>query len=211
MIFGSDRVAMKLEEGQALAIGPFNPHIITPEWLVKYGVCRDEEVEMRFAAMSRGTEFNFNNLTWQVDGQRLSVGSNVENCGDYSAKVIELLHHTPVRAVGNNFHYSCAKDQWGDSPLPMIGTLGREDLTTFGTVEQTRWMGLFSCQPPQVKSEARVEVMVALGHTGVVVLFNFHREMKSTEEAQAAARMFEDDLQVSRTMLQSLFNQQVTS
>src|SRR5271166_6274738 len=120
-------VALRLEDAQTLALGPFNPHIITPEWLVKNEVCRDEEVEIRFTPMSHGMAFNFKKVKWQVDSRTLMVSSSEKNCGDLVSRVMALLHHTPIKAVGNNFHYACGREQWGQSPLPMIGTKGRDD------------------------------------------------------------------------------------
>lgn len=200
---GVNAVALRLEDGQTLALGPFNPHIITPEWLVKHGVCGDEEVEIRFTAISRGTAFNFKKVKWQIDSRSLMVGSAEENSGELVARVIKLLHHTPVRAVGNNFHYSCDKDHWGQSPLPMIGTKGRDGLAEYGMVDQTRWAGVF------FRDGTRVEVTVAQSEDGVAVLFNFHRETKSSEQAQEAAKMFDADKRVSQELLAGLFNQRV--
>lgn len=198
-------MALRLEDGQTLALGPFNPHIITPEWLVKNGVCGNDEVEIRYTAMNGGTAFNFKKVKWQIDFRSLMVGSTEENSGELAARVIHLLHHTPIRAVGNNLHYSCGKEQWGQSLLPTIGAKGWNDLAVYGVVDQTRWAGVF------FRAETRVEVTVALSEAGVAVLFNFHRETKSSEEAQMAARQFDADKQVSRELLGSLFDQRVES
>jgi hypothetical protein len=194
-----------LEDGQTLALGPFNPHIITPEWLVKNQVCADEEVEIHFTAMSGGMAFNFKKVKWQVDFHSLLVSSSDQDCGDLAARVMQLLHHTPIRAVGNNFHYACGKEQWGQSPLPRLGTKGRDDLAGYGTVDQTRWAVVF------FRDSTRIEVTVALSETGVAVLFNFHRETKDAQGAQEAARRFDADKRASRELLESLFNQRVES
>ena len=198
-------VALRLEDAQTLALGPFNPHIITPEWLVRYKVCPDEEVEIRFTPINHGMAFNFKKVKWQVDSRTLMVSSVEKDCGDLVAKVMDLLHHTPVRAVGNNFHYACAKEQWGQSPLPKIGRKGRDDLGTFGYVEQTRWVGVF------FRDKVRIEVTVAQSDAGVAVLFNFHRETKDSQEAQAAAKCFDADKEATRELLEGFFNQRVES
>jgi hypothetical protein len=198
-------VALRLEDAQTLAIGPFNPHIITPHWLVTNNVCGDAEVEVLFAPMSQGAAFNFKNVKWQVDARSLMVSSGEQDCGDLVASVMQLLHHTPVRAVGNNFHYACGKDQWGQSPLPMLGTKGRNELAVFGTVDQLRWAVVF------FKDSVRIEVTVAQSEDGVAVLFNFHRETKNSQEAQAAAKCFDTDKKTTREMLKGIFNQRMDS
>lgn len=85
----------------------------------------------------------------------------------------------------------------------MIGTKSRDDLAICGTVDQTRWAGVF------FRDGTRIEVTVALSETGVAVLFNFHRETKRSEEAQVAARQFDADKQVSQELLGGLFDQRV--
>jgi hypothetical protein len=83
---GTIVVTLRLEDAQTLAIGPFNPHIITPDWLVKNEVCEEEEVEMRFAPMSQGTAFNFKKVKWQIDYRSLMVSSGEKNCGNLLAR-----------------------------------------------------------------------------------------------------------------------------
>jgi hypothetical protein len=196
-------VALNLEKAQTLAIGPFNPHIINPEWLVKEGLCEDEEVEIRFYPLHQGLGFSFKDLQWQVEFRLLLVESRSENCGELVAQVIEKLPHTPVQAVGNNFHYAGSRDQWGDSPLPMLGNTTRETLREIGEIEQTRWTGVF------IIDGIRVEVTLAYEDPGIVVLFNFHRKTQSADEAKVAARRFEHDRRTSLELLGRLFHQGV--
>jgi hypothetical protein len=196
-------VALNLEKAQTLAIGPFNPHIINPEWLVNEGLCEDEEVEVRFYPLQQGLAFSFKDVKWQVEFRLLSVESRSANCGELVAKVIEKLPHTPVQAVGHNFHYAGSKDSWGNSPLPMLGSTAREALRDVGGIEQTRWTGVFGIDG------VRVEVTIAYEDPGIVVLFNFHRKAQSTAEATAAARQFEQDQRKSRELLDRLFQQGV--
>jgi hypothetical protein len=198
-------VALSLEVAQTLALGPFNPYIITPEWLVKTQVCEDQEVEIQFTPISQGVAFSFEEVKWQIDFRTLLVASRTKNCGELVARVLERLHHTPVRAVGNNFHYACGMEHWGDSPLPMLGAKGRDALGQFGTVDQTRWAGVL------FRDKVRVEVTVAQSEAGVAVLFNFHRDTKDSAEAQAAAHCFDTDKQASRELLEGLFHQKVGS
>lgn len=194
---------LSLENAQTLALGPFNPHIIMPEWLVKNGVCADEEVEIRFQPLSQGLAFSFKDVQWQIDFRLLMVASRKENCGDIVAKVVGLLPHTPVRAVGNNFHYACTKEDWGGRPLPMVDGSGLAELDDLGRVEQTRWACVMRSE------DVRIEATVAMDEPGMAVLFNFHRETRSAQEAQRAAEYFEADHRKTQELLRRLFDQEV--
>jgi len=196
-------VPLSLETAQTLALGPFNPHIITPEWLVKNKVCEDAEVEIRFIPLSQGLAFSFKDVQWQIDSRMLMVASRKANCGELVAKVVGLLPHTPVRAVGNNFHYACSKEDWGKSPLPMLGGNRSGALDELGRVEQTRWACVIR------RDDVRIEVTVAEDEPGMAILFNFHRETKNAEEACKAAGHFESDHRRSQELLHRLFGQEV--
>jgi hypothetical protein len=186
---------LNLETAQTLALGPFNPHIITPEWLVKHNVCEDAEVEIRFIPLSQGLGFSFKDVQWQIDFRMLVVASRKENCGSLVRKVIDLLPHTPVRAVGNNFHYAASRDDFSKSLLPMLGGARYGGLEEYGHVEQTRWACVIR------REDVRVEVTVAEDEPGIAVLFNFHRETKSAGDACTAAGHFESDHRWSQDML----------
>ena len=194
---------LSLESAQTLAIGWFNPHIVTPEWLVNNEVCEDAEVEVRFIPLSQGVAFSFKDVQWQIDSRLLMASSRKENCGGLISKIIKLLPHTPIRAVGNNFHYAASREDWNESPLPTLGDSRYSGVDEFGKVEQTRWGCVFR------KDDVRVEVTVAEDEPGMAVLFNFHRETKNAEEASKAAQHFEDDRRWSQDMLRRLSGQEV--
>jgi hypothetical protein len=195
-------MTLSLEAAQTLALGPFNPYIILPEWLVKHAVCEDAEVEIRFIPLKQGTAFAFKEVQWQIDSQLLLVGSITENCGELVAKVIRLLPHTPVHAVGNNFHYVATDVEWDAAPLSMLGQ-NPPGFERFGQFEQTRWACVLR------NKDLRVEVTVAKSTPGVAILFNFHRDTKGSDEAVAAAEQFPTDRQTSREILHSLTGQEV--
>jgi hypothetical protein len=197
-------VALSLENAQTLAIGPFNPYIITPEWLVKQGVCADEEVEIRVHPLKQGLAFTFKDVDWRIDFRLLVVASRKENCGELVAKVIHDLPHTPVRAIANNFSYACSREAWGPSPFLTDDNCRLPGVDTFGSVEETRWAWVIR------SGDTRIDLTVAKEDSGMAVLFNFHREPKgSADEARRAAECFEIDRRKSRDLLQHLFNQEV--
>ena len=196
-------MALTLELAQTVAVGPFNSHIITPEWLVRCNVLPEQEIQIRFGTIGDGTAFRFGKIEWQVNSRRLMVSTSTltEDCGDLVAKVLELLPHTPVRAVGHNFHFLCnSREEWRSSPVPALGT---KEFGDFTDLVQSRWTGIFQ------KSGVRIELTIGYADDGVVVLLNHHRITNTIEEAQEAARQFRRDLDVSRAYLGDLLKQEL--
>jgi hypothetical protein len=205
-----------LELAQTVAIGAFNPYVITPAWLVKYAVCaRDEEVNVRMLPLGEGAAFVFGPVEWQVDGQRLSVSSAnpAIDSGHQVSQVLELLPHTPVRAVGHNFHFTAPKAAWEARPSPKLGDLRMEQLEG---AEQVRWSGIFRW------NDARLEVTLAYESDLVAVLFNYHRNMdleraaaaptppEQIAQAREAAERFREDFDHARGSLRSLFDMEMS-
>jgi hypothetical protein len=151
---------------------------------------------------------------WQVDNQRLSVASSDRSvdCGETVSRVLTLLPHTPVKALGHNFHFSATKQEWGERPAPMLGGRGLED---FEDAEQVRWVGAFH------RGETRIEVTLAYEADAVAILLNHHRTMNfelarraeraedQIAQARRAAERFRDDFEVSRELLRSFFEMEL--
>lgn len=202
---------LTLDLAQTVAIGAFNPYLISPDWLVKYGICPEGNVELRLAALGGAASFRFGTVSWDVNNQRLIVSSSKasDDCGQIVSQVLRLLPHTPVRAVGHNFHFSASRHDWGDRPVPVLGGKRLED---FDQAEQARWVGVFH-HPPEV----RIEVALACVREAVAVLFNHHRnlDLEQARKAQGpeeqirpatmAAEKFRVDFDASLRLLQSLF------
>ena len=205
-----------LEQAQTVAVGAFNPYVITPPWLVKFGICaREDESNVRMVPLGEGAAFEFGPAEWQVDGQRLSVSSvdRAVDCGDLVSRVLALLPHTPVRAVGHNFQFTATKAEWGGHPSPRLGRRGLDELEG---ADQVRWSGVFR------RGDARLEVTLAHESEVVAVLFNFHRIMDmdmasaaatadgQIAQARDAAMKFRADFEHSRELLRSFFEMEMT-
>lgn len=188
---------------QTVAAGPFNPYIITPEWLFREKVCDESERTDFFSGMlAEGTAFTTGPLEWEVDYRQLAVSASSDaDCGKAVAGVLNLLHHTPVEAVGHNFHFSC---EVAELPAAARPQLGPKDIGAFSNAAQFRWVGVF-------RGEAvTTEVTLALvPEEGVVILFNHDRRTSKADrnqEAIVAAKKFRDDLRKSVALLKDLFN-----
>jgi hypothetical protein len=208
-------VPLKLELAQTVAIGAFNPYVITPEWLVRFGLyAENDEVNVRLVALGDVAAFEFGCVKWQVDSHRLSVSSSERSvdCGNLVSRVLKLLPHTPVKALGHNFHFSATREEWGMRAAPMLGTKRLED---FEGAVQVRWVGAFR------KGETRIEATLAYEIEVVAILLNHHRivdleSVRSAREpeariapARSAAEKFGDDFEESRALLRSFFDMEM--
>jgi hypothetical protein len=198
-------VALNLDLAQTVALGPFNPYIITPEWLARTEIQPGGEAEFRVKVIGEGTAFQIQQVGWEVDLRRLVVSSLEKDCGDLVAKVLRELRHTPVRAVGNNFHFTGGVEDWGQSPLPTLGQKTKTELGDVTSFDQARWAGMFH------RGGARIEVTVVAGDEQFAVLFNHHRQTdpRDVEKAMAAAQQFRHDKEVSEQLLRSLLSQEI--
>ena len=175
----------------------FNPQIISPPWLLKEQVIAEPKpVEVQFAQVGRAFAFRFKigDLAWQVDFMQLVVSSeNVSSdTAAVVAKVVEKLPHTPLTAIGNNFHYRCNLSQW-QGRLPRLGDLGFDELKTYGDVQAVGWRA--SVGRPDgatVNTEVSFEPTESLSPL-LTVNVNYHRQVSSAAELIAAARRFEED------------------
>ena len=197
---------LTLDLAQTVAVGPFNPYIITPEWLLRYKVCAEDEAADFFPGMlTDGTAFTIGALEWEVDYRRMMVSSRTirtregETCGDKAAKVMRLLNHTPVEAVGHNFLLTCDLKDWSGKPLPQLGS---RMIGEFPDSRQFRWIGAFTRQ------NVPIEVTLAVVPTeGVAVRFNHERRTNPQDcgAAVTAAEQFLNDFRISKQMLGELF------
>jgi hypothetical protein len=208
-----------LELAQTVAIGAFNPYVVTPDWLVRFKVLPEKgECSVRLAPLGGGAAFEFDfgsaRIQCQVDNQKLSVSSSDRsvNCGKTVSQVLDLLPHTPVQAIGHNFHFTASKEEWGGRPAP---TLGVKKFADFEEAEQVRWVGAFR------RGEIRIETTLAYEADAVAILFNHHRTMnlelarkaetaqEQIAQAREAAEQFHEDFEVSRELLWSLFEMEL--
>ncbi len=199
-----------LDLAQTVAVGAFNPHIVEPRWLIKQKIRR--EVDFLGIDFMPGTDedeevFRFGNEEWQVDYTRLAVTTRDFDASKKAVqaitKVLEKLPHTPVKAVGHNFHFSCTLAEWEGYPVPQLGEVGSPGIGGHHLV-QNRWSGIYEI----AKSRVEVSVDVAAGQEIVVFLFNHERrtEPGDCDAALEALRTLSDDIKLTKRIFQDWFN-----
>lgn len=202
-------MSLTLTHADILIKGHFNPYIITPEWLVRSQIISAEgDLGVVFGAFTHGVTFRTDSFQWEADFDHLSIASDKgDDCGHLANKVLAALPHTPVRAVGHNFHYACSVEEWSGGLLPTLGERAPGSFSDIGEEHQVRWTGTFS------RREARLEITVAYGLGGVAVLFNFQRAIESAraDDAGKAAARFLDDLAATKQLMDSLLHVKAAS
>ncbi len=200
-------MGLKLFEIDTIVIGRFNPHIISPPWLIKEKVIAEGGTvgaELALAGRAMAFRFNTGDFTWQVDYNRLIV--TTEKIGDtaaIAAKVIEKLPHTPLTAIGSNFRYRCSLSQW-DGRLPKLDGIGFDELKEYGDVQSVGWKASVS-QPDGVTVNAEVNLEPGESLSPVLIVnVNYHRQVSDAPALVAAAQRFENDRKASEAFLESL-------
>ena len=104
------------------------------------------------------------------------------DCGAYACKILSLLPHTPVMAVGCNFAYS--SPTWNSALIPMLGPKALPNLPIEWNPELTKWSAVFHV------NESRIDMSVECGDQGVTTSFNFHTAVDNAKKAEVVASNF---------------------
>jgi hypothetical protein len=195
---------MKLESTAIVIVGEWNPAIITPPWLADKGIvsrkAMPEKMPITVSPIRIGWQFELAGCQWGVTQTQVSITSpRGKNCGTYAAKLLELLPHTPVRAIGSNFVYHSSLSEWPGDRRPRLGPLGLDGLGAHG-VQQTMWQG-----KKAVGSGTVLGIALTQDSEAVTVSFNVHRDCDSAKKAARYARRWYLDKALVRQTMRSLF------
>ena len=199
---------MTLVLSQTVAVGAFDPRIITPSWLARNDVVREDKwLEDILDSMPTDENgFPLGGFDWDISLNRMTVSTKSPelNCGRAVAGVIELLRHMPVSAIGHNFHYTCPVSDW---PAPATPKLGDRTATDLDATE-TRWTGRFDREGVVIEVEL---LYTPKADDVVAVRTNFERSSgKDWESAVSAARSFAADRAEAHELARTLFGLEVT-
>ena len=195
----SQTVALDL--AQIVVLGGFNPLIIRPDWLVEQEICREDDYRGYDFPDGEAGEgvFVFADLQWEVDYDKVVLSRRDGDSGGLAEPIKQILAklpHTPVDAVGHNFHYSQPAEGW-DGPGPQLG--GLSDPSADGVKPaQTRWFAEYDFPGVRVATSC-----IRAKDEGLIVwLFNHQRDCEQgTRSALEAVGRFEDDLDLTERLL----------
>lgn len=189
-------------------IGSFNPSIIQPAWLRRHEVLESDAEDLQGvvqlgSAMHR-FKFRADHLSWEVAGDRISVGwESKQSPEGFLRKVLSLLPHTPVRGVGNNFHFEFTRDEW-DGGEPMLSG----DAASINGLFPERESSTLMLSTP-LDDGATLNLKVGVVPDAVHVDFNFHRTVADSDEAVDAMDKFTADWSMSVDSVRALARREV--
>jgi hypothetical protein len=203
---------VKLIRVDTVALGAFNPAIPTPAWYVRLGVIAPTiPITTEFQFGGGAPRYFGGGIRWAVlPDQFISEllahppgntagpltpslsDDDVARPGDFLARTLEHLPHTPLLAVGNNFAFELEgepSDRWRafiEASSGIANTLGAVATATVAQI---------------VLDNAIRGAAVTLGFNfapRMGVSFNVHRLAGTAEEATAAARQAANDFAWAR-------------
>ncbi len=183
-------------------VGRMNPAIVAPNWLVAQGILPDGvEGEAYGPVGTTIMAFEAGGYGWTSTTSRLQVGAMTDDAdpGDFVARVISLLSHTPVVGVGNNFTFEFEEDEGAQLYRRLSPSLG--GLLSAGKAELEFSVG--------TKLGSEHYAVVSVDITGqnervATAALNFHREVRDAEKAAAAARLWQSDMAEAQRLVGKL-------
>ncbi|SRR6266568_302397 len=197
-------MAIKRGATSVVVRGAWNPAIISPSWLLQYKVVEGSPTNLRIMVTTGGNRvaFDFDKVKWTVDASRLEIkAQEFVDCGSYAARLLGLLPHTPIKAIGTTFTFMCPVGEWPQAELPNLGDIRLTPQPKYADLRQIQW----SCVRA-LSETTRLQMSVTqLREKDVLVALNFHR---NTTEASAAAEYaagWSEDVGVAVTVLRDMF------
>ena len=137
-------MAFELAAQSIVVVGEFNRAIIRPKWLVKQAILPEGGVQAKLTDRPGApTSFRFAMFDWEVGPTKLIIkplAPEMPDPGSVMAKILQILQHTPISALGHNFLYSAPLDD--ASQLPGLGSSSARDVARMLRVEEptsTTW------------------------------------------------------------------------
>ena len=198
IVYAHQEDPVQLIDSNIVLVGGFNPHIIEPMWLSRNDVVAEKsdefETEIQFGpGAPHLMRFTLDGLRWEVALDRLLVGSDeARSPAEWLSRLLDMLPHTPLRAVGINFKLRCDRVDWPielpslpnqTAADPLIGEIVTSSAVTHGRLED----------------ETQLKLVLTASGSEVVLHGNFHRGVENTEHdsvldmAKRAMSEFDDD------------------
>jgi len=186
---------IELQQTSIVMLGSWNPAIISPAWLYTQAVVAKlpPETQFGFQPLNRSIRFELAGMSWEASDSRLAITcSAMKNCGTYAAKVLNLLRHTPIQAVGTNFVFQSALDDW-----PRGDIAGIRDLTSPHEMAKLIFPQVVWQASSHIDSDTVLKLTATrnetAGETSVVVSFNLHRNCNDAMKARRFVRLWRRD------------------
>ena len=201
-------MTLEAQETSVVVLGAWNPAIISPPWLGKYGIVEKmpEEVEAVAYPLRAHFHFDIGGFAWDVDNTRLAIKADEPlDCGSLVARILGLLPHTPVRAVGTNFGFHFSPGDWPDECRPRLEGIAQQVEGKGSPFVEMQWQGA-----RELGEDTKLRITVAEEpEEGVVVRFNLQRTVDSAERAAEFAGKWAEDRETVIGLLKDLFGKEI--
>ena len=201
-------VALELDYTSIVVVGAWNPSIIQPFWLFEHNVVpRQEDLpEMGFQPLGRSVKLHLSGLDWTIEETRLEIRSSEgKDCATYAATILDLLPHTPIYAIGDNFVFRCKSSEWPAEHRPRFGRLMVRPDAEHSAVRKVACTLVREIDP-----ETTLGVQLTEEHEHVVISFNFHRNCQQATRAAQFAGQWAKDRDAAIQALGELFEVRFT-
>lgn len=191
-------LSVRCTKANVVAVGHFNPAIVTPPWLSAEGLLNagQAEIDQIIGPTGMAMRFRMEGFIWSVGLDRFTL--DAENPAEMAEApaglmrgILERLPHTPLRAIGLNFAY----EPDGEGGVFGFSVDGR----TLQDVAEALNSQLAAADMKIVLADERgVQVQVVLKRgpdQGRIVDTNFHRPVNTIDQALAALDAVAEDHQ----------------
>ena len=198
-------MAIQPDHTSVVVLGAWNPAIVQPTWLLQHAIVKKPPAApaLQIQPLTRAFRFELAGLEWNISDSRLQLVSRqkMRNCGTYAGKVLAILKHTPIQAVGTNFTFFGDEAEWPNkaivpTPLPVAMAEGKP--LSFAL---TTWQGA-----ADLGKDTLLNITVAKNESTIVVSFNFHRNCTGdASKARVYARRWGRDHRTVKGILNDSF------
>jgi hypothetical protein len=202
-------VAMAINQDKSTIVvrGDWNPAIISPQWLLKYKVVESPPTNLGLITSAAGNRITFlsDKVTWVIDSTRLELRAREPvDLGSYAARLLGLLPHTPIRAIGVTFYFLCPVDKWPEAALPTLGDIRLTPRPAYPDLQQIQW----SCIR-KFPENTRLQLTLTQEGENVVITLNFHRITTQASVAAEYAGRWSDHAKVATTVIKDMFGVEI--
>ena len=189
-----------------LVRGEFNRAIIQPRWLTQQGVTPDGNVEILMSdSPGMPRVFRFQEVKWEVGPDRLVLtpsDAKGRDPGPLVARILELLPHTPVTALGHNFLFESSETSLSITPCLGQRTAAALARQLGGELAQGGWSIVISTD-----AKTRITAKVLEEPDRQRIDLNFHHVVTDASEAKLAAGGSAECLTRAKELLATLLGE----
>jgi hypothetical protein len=184
----NDGLQAALEGWTVVLAGAWNTQIFQPEWVARH-IFEVDAVELQIALTPSVLNLRYaaSDATLVVHSERLIFGvreaneAAISSCELYANRVITLLPHTPISAVGINFSF--VQSDPPDQFLKLLSVDDANALADFGLVIKSTQLN----RAIEV-NDATLNLQISLEGARMHCLFNYHHEKGKWDAASKSPR-----------------------